>query len=127
MLKQKRASKLNILVVEDEQVSLDMLLLILASSDKIKGIPAKSGKEAIELYEKNRIDCTFLDIDIPAPDGIETLKKIREMDNEAIVVMQTARGDAATVKKTIELGASGYIVKPYEPEKIFDVLNKLFV
>ena len=117
--------KYNVLVVEDESVSLEMLCMILDTTDKINCIQAKSGKEAIELYKTNSIDCTFLDINIPAPNGIDTLKQIKTINPKAIVVMQTASNDIETVKKAIALGAASYIAKPYEPEKILESIEKL--
>lgn len=118
-------TKLHILVVEDEQISLDMLVLILESTNKVNCFKAKSGKEAISFYKNNQIDCTFLDINIPSPNGIETLKIIKSINKNAIVVMQTSSNDRETVKTAIKLGATSYIVKPYEPDKIFNALNKV--
>ncbi|WP_168204242.1 response regulator [Aliikangiella coralliicola] len=122
---QNIAKKINALVVEDDEESLEMLTLILETTDVINCIPVKSGKEAIELYRKHKLHIVFLDIEIPAPDGLETLKQIKEINKDAKVVMVTGSSDVSTVKKAIGLGASGYVVKPFEPEQILNAIKKL--
>ena len=118
-------NKLNALIVEDDLDSLEILTNILDSTGIINCETARTGEHAIEFFAKNKPHITFLDIDIPAPDGLETLKIIRKSDPTARVVMVTGLSDIATVKKAVSLGAYGYVVKPFVPAKILSVLKKL--
>ena len=117
--------KLKALVVEDDIDSLEILLHILDGTGIIETESARTGEQAIEYYKKEMPNITFLDIDIPAPDGIETLKAIKKIDPIAKVVMVTGSSDIETVKKAVSLGAYGYVVKPFVPEKILNILKKL--
>ena len=119
----KKPKKLLALIAEDDQVSLELLTSILESTKIIECIPAVTGKEAIEIYKSNKINITFLDIDMPCPNGIETLKIIKDLNKNAKVVMVTATRESATVKLAITNGAVNYIVKPFEPEKIISILK----
>lgn len=117
--------KLNALVVEDDFDSLEILTSILNSTGIINCETARTGEQAIDFFAENKPHITFLDIDIPAPDGIETLKAIKKSDPSAKVVMVTGCSDVKTVKMAVSLGAFGYIVKPYVPKKIINVLKNL--
>ena len=119
------SSKLTALVVEDDIDSLEILTSILEDSSIIHCETARTGKQAIEYFNTNRPAITFLDIEIPAPNGIDTLREIRQKDKSAKVVMVTGIADINTVKEAISLGAFAYIVKPFVPEKIIGVLKKL--
>ena len=119
------SSKLTALVVEDDIDSLEILTSILEDSSIIHCETARTGKQAIQYFNTNRPAITFLDIDIPAPNGIDTLREIRQKDKSAKVVMVTGIADINTVKEAISLGAFAYIVKPFVPEKIIGVLKKL--
>ncbi len=117
--------KLTALVVEDDLDSLEILTSILDETSIIHCETARTGKQAIKFFNDNKPEITFLDIDIPAPNGIETLRQIRQKDSKAKVVMVTGISDINTVKEAIALGAFGYVVKPFVPEKIISLLKKL--
>jgi len=127
MTSNNQSDKYNVLVVEDEQISLEMLQRILETNEKINTFTAKTGKQALELFHKHRIDCTLLDVGLPKMNGIEVLEKIKEINPYAKVIMQTSSSDKETVKQSILLGAASYIVKPYEPEKILETLDDLLL
>ncbi len=117
--------RLKALIVEDDLDSLEILTNILDNTGVIKCETARTGMQAIEYFTSNKPHITFLDIDIPAPDGIETLKIIKQADPTAKVVMVTGCSDIKTVKKAVSLGVYGYVVKPFVPAKILTVLKKL--
>ncbi len=119
------SKKLTALVVEDDLDSLEILTNILENTSNIHCETARTGKQAIEYFNDTTPAITFLDIDIPAPNGLDTLKQIRHRHATAKVVMVTGIADINTVKEAIKLGAFGYIVKPFVPEKIIDILRKI--
>lgn len=85
---------------------------------------AEDGYEAVNMYMALKPDIVTMDITMPDMDGIEALKKIKEFDKDANVVMITALGQEAFVKESIMLGAKGFIVKPFKEDIIIKALSK---
>lgn len=82
-----------------------------------------NGKEAIELYAEHHPDLILLSITMPKMDGITILKKILEIDKEAIVVMHAALGQQAQADKCIKRGAKGVVFKPYPSKRLLEALK----
>lgn len=85
---------------------------------------AETGQSAIDLYQKLHPDLVILDILMPDMNGLETLKKIREIDPKARVLMCTASEQSTHVQEALASGAAGYIVKPFTKEVILTTINK---
>jgi len=100
-----------ILLVDDEVEIVNFLEHFLKRF-KILAIRATSGKEALSLYDKDKVDFIFLDIQMKGIDGLTVLKKIKKIDPEAKIIMITAKADLENQNKAKELGAIDYIVKP---------------
>ena len=117
--KQKQTSAL---VVDDDPDAVEMFSDYL----QIKGInvigKSSNGKEGIEAYKKLKPDVVFLDVMMPDSDGIYALKKIRELDPKAKVIMVTADMSTQTKKKLRELKPTDVIYKPYNIDRIMDNL-----
>ena len=86
---------------------------------------AKNGRKAVEKYIETRPDIVTMDITMPDMTGIDALKKIREIDPDAKVVMISAMGQEKMVKEAILSGAKNFIVKPYKEEHIVRTLLKV--
>ena len=115
-----------VLVVDDDKDNVDVLCeyLMLRGVDVIGR--AHNGREAHELYEELRPDVVLSDVLMPEFDGFYGLKKIREFDPNAKVVMVTASALSVTEQEKMEsLGASEVIHKPYEPEYIVKTIENL--
>jgi len=76
------------------------------------------------MYRIHRPDITFLDINMPGMDGVETLKKIREIDESAFVCMVSADAFIEMVEKLMKVGVDGFVVKPISQERIHQVVEK---
>ena len=87
---------------------------------------ASDGEEAVELYKEYKPDITTMDITMPKKSGIVALQEIMAFDNNAKVVMVSAMGQEEWVKQSIIAGAKNFIVKPFTPDKLHEVLNKLY-
>ena len=83
---------------------------------------AKNGKEGVELFKKLKTDVIFLDVIMPDFDGFYALKKIREIDSNAKIIMVTADFSPSTKIKLKELKASDIIYKPYDGTAIDRVI-----
>ena len=86
---------------------------------------AENGAEAVKLYSELKPDLVTMDITMPEMDGIEALKQIRAADGNANVVMCTAMGQKGMVVEAIQAGAKDFIVKPFQPERVIEAVEKL--
>ena len=112
-------------VIADDEATMRSLLKNLLQKERCNIIgQAKNGNEAIALYERKKPDIIFLDIDMPELTGLDVLKKIREEDKETMVCMVSADSQTDSIKATIELGISGFILKPFSQKKLYDIVQK---
>jgi two-component system, chemotaxis family, chemotaxis protein CheY len=81
-----------------------------------------NGKEAVALYEQLKPDLVTMDLTMPVMSGIEALKIIRQQDPNAKIIMITALGQQRIIVDAIENGAKDFITKPFQPEKLKEVI-----
>jgi len=116
--------KPTILIVDDDDVIQETLSDVL----KKRGYEiflAGSGKEALEMLKKHLIDLILLDIRLPDIDGLEVLKKIKEIDSEILVIMMTAVcTDIPTAVAAMKSGAYHYLNKPFELDELKLLIEK---
>ena len=113
----------SILIVDDDEVIQETLLDVL----KKRGYDiflAGSGKEALETIKKNIIDLVLLDMRLPDVDGLDVLKKVKELDSEILVIMMTAYSDIQTAVAAMKSGAYHYINKPFELDELKLLIEK---
>ena len=84
---------------------------------------AIDGEEAVQKYQELLPDCVTLDIIMPKMDGIEALKQIKAIDLAAVVVMVSSAGTKDKVTEALLSGAKNFIVKPFEEEKVLEVIG----
>ena len=111
-----------ILVVDDDKAVCVMLEKFLTRKG-YKVLTALSGMEAIKKVSEEKPAIVLLDIRMPKMDGLETLKKIKEIDEKVGVVMITAYKDEETGRKCLETGAYDYIMKPFSLDYLETVLT----
>ncbi|MCO5380774.1 MAG: response regulator [Methanosarcina barkeri] len=83
------------------------------------------GEEAIQTYMEVKPDLVLMDIIMPDMDGTEALQKLLVMDPEAKVVMCSSLGQQALITESMKIGAMGFIVKPFEPDGLMDLIRKI--
>lgn len=86
---------------------------------------AANGAEAVTKYKEYTPDIVTMDITMPVMSGIEAMKKIREYDPQAKVVVVSAMGQESSVKEAIMSGANYFIVKPFKEEQVIETLKKV--
>lgn len=113
-----------VLVVDDAPV----VRLLLKSVLEKKGFTvvgeASNGNEALTKYMELMPDVVTMDITMPEADGIEGVKKILSHDPKAKIVMITAIDQRKFLLEAIKAGATDYIVKPFEDERVVTALEK---
>ena len=113
-----------VLIVDDASFMRMMIKEILtAHGFEVVG-EAQDGKLAIEKYKELRPDLVTLDITMPEMDGVTALKEIKKIDPEAKVIMCSAMGQQAMVIDAIQAGAKDFIVKPFQADRVIEVVKK---
>jgi len=112
----------HILIVDDEPGMRRYLQTVL-ELDSYKVTTAANGEEALEKVQRDRPDVVLLDMVMPGPDGLETLKRIRESRPATKVIMLSCVRDTRKVAMAMRLGAHDYLSKPVQKEEMDDVLR----
>ncbi|MBD3181038.1 response regulator [Candidatus Poribacteria bacterium] len=121
----KRNDIKTILLIDDSKGVRQFLIPALKSLDLEVVGEAANGTEGLELYEKFKPDLVFLDLVMPAMSGIEVLKKIKQMDPDAIIVILTSAADKDSVIESKNEGATDYLLKPFDLKRIKRTINKI--
>lgn len=112
-------SVIKYLVADDHKIFREGLKLALSDDPGIRCVgEAGNGKEVLDLLHRLKPDVILLDIKMPEMDGIETVKRIRETDQDVKLVMITMYEDEHFIIHLMEAGANGYLIKNAEPEEI---------
>jgi two-component system response regulator (stage 0 sporulation protein A) len=117
---------LKVFVADDNREFSDLLVEYLEQQRDIEVVgKAYDGKEALDLIAENPPDVLLLDIIMPHLDGLGVLEKINEMENKPKVIMLTAFGQENITRKAVELGASYYILKPFNMDVLVERIRLL--
>jgi DNA-binding NtrC family response regulator len=111
----------NVLFVDDEVEFLETLLKRMKKRD-LEASGVKSGEQALEFLDQNRVDVVVLDVKMPGMDGIQALKEIKKLHPLIEVVMLTGHASVEVAIQGMELGAFDYLMKPVD---IDDLLYKV--
>ena len=111
---------LQILVVDDSKVMREMLVACLRGLEGAQFTHAASGLEAIERLSLSPFDMVFLDLNMPDINGFEVVEFIRGQPGLSTlpIIVVTTRGDEASRTRALELGATRFMTKPFDPEGI---------
>ncbi len=116
--------RIKILVVDDELIVRESLVgWLKKSGHEVSG--AEGGRRALEMLGEREFDLIFLDIKMPDMDGLEVLHEIKANYPESMVVMITAYGSVQTAVEAMKSGANDYLMKPFEPENLALLVEKL--
>ncbi len=110
------------LLVDDEAHIRKYVGLILRQLGAPNLIEATNGEEAIAAYQREAPDLVLLDVNMPVMNGLETLRKLREIDPNCVVIMLTSLTNRQTVEEALELGAANYIRKDTPKDEITKAL-----
>ena len=118
---------LKILIVDDSLIIRKKITTIVEKlGHKVVG-QAKTGKEAIDIYENVQPDLVTMDITMPDMNGITAVRHIMKIDMNAKIIMVTSLGQEDMVIDSIKAGAIGYILKPITDEKLAEIIGEVFL
>ena len=115
----------NILISDDAAFMRMMIKDILTKNGYNVIGEAENGAKAVEKYAELKPDLVLMDITMPEMDGIQALKKIKENDPSALVIMCSAMGQQAMVIESIQAGAKDFIVKPFQADRVIEAVKKV--
>lgn len=114
------------IMITDDAAFMRMLIKdTLSKNGYTETIEAVDGQNACEVYAAEKPDLVFMDITMPNKTGIEALAEIKKSDPMAKIVMCSAMGQEAMVVEAIKLGAIDFIVKPFKPDRLLQVVKKV--
>src|SRR5512135_914731 len=113
-----------ILIIDDDEVLLTLLQNLL-KDEGYAILATADGPRGIALYKEQHPDLVLLDLGLPSLNGLEVLREIHALDNEARIIIVTGYGSAETVEVASRSGASDFINKPFDPRKLVERVKAL--
>ena len=114
----------SVLICDDAAFMRVMIKDILTKNGYDVAGEAENGLKAVEKYNETKPDLVMMDITMPEKDGIQALKKIKEADANATVIMCSAMGQQAMVIESIQSGAKHFILKPFQADCVLEAVKK---
>jgi two-component system, chemotaxis family, chemotaxis protein CheY len=114
----------SVLIADDAAFMRMMLKNVLVEAGFDVVGEAENGAVAVAKYRELSPDLTTMDITMPEMDGLAALREIREQDPGARVVMCSAMGQQSMVIESIQAGARDFIVKPFQPDRVLEAVQK---
>ncbi len=116
-------ASLNVLVVEDEKVHRELLKMTLEEEGyRVWSVP--SAEKALPILAQEEVEVAVLDVRLPGMSGLELLRRIKQERPEVEVIVITAFGEIEDAVSAIKAGAFHYLVKPYEPEVLLNLIRR---
>ena len=118
---------IRVLIVDDHLLMRQGInaLLIKAQDITIVG-EARDGKEALELAERLQPDVILMDIEMPRLDGLQATRQLVDSGNPAKIIILSMRTDETTVRRAVDCGAQGYLVKNSGREDLIGAIRLVY-
>jgi len=113
-----------ILIADDALFTRMMLRNILSENGYSAIVEAETGAEAIWAYERWKPDLIIMDINMPEMDGMAAAKSILRTNPQAKIIICSALGEKQLMLEALEEGVIDFITKPFQPDKVMEVIKK---
>src|SRR5436190_18373346 len=110
------------LLLIDDETDVQYSFQRIFDSPEIELTTASSGEEGLKLIPKLKPDLVLMDIRMGGISGMETLRRIRQLDSKLLVILMTAYGTTQTAIEAMKLGAYDYLLKPFDVPKIKEIV-----
>ena len=114
-----------VLIVDDAAFMRMMIKNILSKSGYDIVGEAENGVQAVAKFKELKPELVTMDITMPEMDGITAVKEIKKIDPAAKIIMCSAMGQQAMVIDAIQAGAKDFIVKPFQPNRVLEAVQKV--
>jgi nitrogen regulation protein NR(I) len=114
---------MNKLLLIDDETDVQYSFKRIFDSPEIELTTASSGEEALRLLSKVKPDLVIMDVRMGGMNGLETLRRIRQLDSKLLVILMTAYGTTQTAIEAMKLGAYDYLLKPFDVPKLKDLIT----
>ena len=114
-----------ILVADDASFMRQMIRDILESEGHEVVAEASDGIQAVELFKQHHPDLVTMDIVMPDMGGIDAVREICKTDPDAKILMCSAMGQQALVVEAIQAGAKDFVVKPFQPSRVLEAVQRV--
>ena len=114
-----------ILVAEDEPDIRELIVLTLQFSNfEVESVP--NGLDAVNAAQNDHFDLILMDVRMPAMSGYEACRQLRSMDKTRTtpIIFLSAKGQESEVRTGLEAGADKYILKPFTPGELIEIVNQ---
>lgn len=115
--------ELNILIADDDSTTRHVLRLLLREHGHQVVAEAHDGEKAVELCEVHKPDIAFLDINMPRMDGHAAAERIKQATPGVGMIMVTNLPTLDNVQKALQIGISGFVVKPFNATKVVEAID----
>lgn len=111
----------------DDSMTMRKIVTLALKTQGHTVIEAEHGRQALDLLPQNSIDAIILDINMPVMSGIEFLEEIKKNGTykKLPIIVLTTQGEDALKDKAISLGASAFMIKPFQKEELLSTLKKV--
>ncbi|MFT8319231.1 MAG: response regulator [Sporolactobacillus sp.] len=111
-------------LVVDDQYGIRLLLNEILKKEGLEALLASTGQQALEFVREKRPGLALVDMRIPGMNGVDILKKIKEINPEVKVMIMTAYGDDQMIREAKKNGAIAYFSKPFDIEKLLAAIHQ---
>jgi two-component system chemotaxis response regulator CheY len=116
--------RISIVIADDNDMMRSILRAMLRGEEYDVVGEARNGQAAIDIVDRLKPDIVCMDVVMPEKTGIEALCEIKVANPATEVIMVTSNSDPETVQDSIQNGASGFIIKPFNAARVLDTLAK---
>jgi nitrogen regulation protein NR(I) len=113
----------NKLLLIDDETDVQYSFQRIFDSPEIELTTASSGEEGLKLIPKLKPDLVLMDVRMGGINGLETLRRIRQIDSKLLVILMTAYGTTQTAIEAMKLGAYDYLLKPFDVPKLKEIVG----
>lgn len=114
--------KPKILIVDDQLELREVIRFVL--KDKYLVAAVTGAEEAFKYMADNPVNLVLLDINMPKIDGITALQEIKKSHPETEIIFVTAYATLETIRKALNLGAFGFLMKPFDHDKLINIIDE---
>ena len=123
----KAKAKIRVALCDDHRIVMDGIKLLLEGAPDMECVgAANDGLEALYLLEHIKVDVLMTDLDMPEMDGLQVTQRVKEKHPDTRVLILSMHDEAAVVKRVMDIGADGYLVKNAGRDEVLLAIRNVY-